>query len=101
MPVTQFMVVTTSNSAFVTASAPNITDVEVIGYIVSYQIVGSGDVKTIYFTTEDTLLNDEIQLLLPLTEYAFSVRACCDLQCTPDSDSIIRMTLEDGMFSNS
>ncbi|XP_065917797.1 latrophilin-like protein LAT-2 isoform X3 [Dysidea avara] len=96
MPVTEFMVVTTRNSAFVMASPPpNITNVEVVGYIVSYQIVGSNDVKTIYFTTEDTLLNDEIQSLLPFTNYTFSVRACCDGQCTPDSDSITQMTLED------
>jgi len=66
---------------------------------VSYQIVGSGDVKTTYFPTEDTFLNNEIQSLMPLTNYAFSVRACCDVQCTPDSDTVTQMTLQDGMLS--
>lgn len=96
MPVTQFQVTTTRNSALITATPPNITNGIVIGYIVSYQVVGSSDLMMMNFTTNTTLLNDEIQLLLPFTNYSFSVRACCDVRCTPQSENITTMTLEDG-----
>ena len=98
IPITQFMVATTRNSALVTATPLNITNGVVIGYTVSYQVVGSGDVMMVNFTTNDTLLNDEVRSLVPFTNYMFSVRACCDVRCTPDSDDITQMTLEDGKY---
>jgi len=96
IPVTQFMVVATRNSALVTATPPHITNGVIIGYIVSYEVVGSGDVMMANFTTNNTLLNDEVQSLQPFTNYMFSVRACCDVRCTPHSDNVTQMTLEDG-----
>ena len=100
MPVTQFVVVATRNSALVTATPPSITNGVVIGYIVSYQLVGSGDVLMVNFTTNDTLLNDEVQSLLPFTNYLFSVRACCDVRCSPNSNNVTLLTLEDGELSD-
>jgi len=92
------MVNTTRDTAFFTASPPNITNGVVTSYSVSYQVVGSGDVMMVNFSSSDTLLNDEVQSLLPFTNYMFSVRACCDVRCTPDSDNITQMTLEDGKY---
>ena len=95
-PVTDFMVSATERSALVGASPPNVTDGLVISYSVSYHIVGSGDVTMLNYSTDDTLLNVTIQPLLPFTNHVFSVRACTIIGCSPASNNLMVMTLEDG-----
>jgi len=97
LPVTDFSVITTARSAQVSASPPNVTDGLVTSYMVSYGIVGSS-VMTVNFSTEFTLLSVTIQPLLPFTNYVFVVRACTIIGCSPVSDSITVMTLEDGKY---
>ena len=93
--VTDLRVTTAEQSAVLMASVPTVTNGIIRYYEASYGVVGS-DNDTVNITTDDQSLNGTIEMLLPFTNYTFSVRACTIAGCGPISNVVTEMTLEDG-----
>jgi len=94
------MVTPAARSVVLTADPPPVSNGIIIIYIVSYNVDGSTNITAMNFTADNQQrLNGTLEMLLPFTNYVFSVRACTTVGCSNSSENITEMTLEDGKMA--